>query len=87
MSILAREHLTARLVGEAGVKVAYEFDPASSFKWTATLHHPSFKLGRTWEFASTAWGLNVQIRRTARRVIKSQAMQFRADQMTKAVAS
>ena len=87
MSAMARERLTARLLGEAGIRAQYQFDPASSFKWRATLHHPSFNLGRTWEFASTTWGLNVQIRRTARRVIKSQAMQFRADQMTKAVAS
>jgi hypothetical protein len=88
VSILAREKRTAILLAEVGATVAYGYDPASSFKWSAKVTHPSiqggYPRGTKTEIAATTWGLNLEVRRIARRIAKVQASQFRADQMTKA---
>ena len=83
MSVFERRKKTATLIQESGVKVEYAYDPGSGFKWRAKLRHPSFSFGSSSEFAWTLWGLNAQIRKTCRRVIRSGQMQNRADGMTR----
>lgn len=85
MSIFQRQKRTATLLQEAGVKAAYNFDPARAFKWRVELSHPSlnrYGSGHE-ECAETLGGLNLTVRRICRRVIKREQMQNRADAMTR----